>query len=144
MAVDIQDVTTPSALAMRWLVLGAAYFLLLLFLIGVFDLLLSLGRLLLSGEFTEPLAVVNLLDTVLLLLIIVEVHRTLIAYARQEPVLQIVISAALIAVSREVISFRASDYAGGDQALFAALAFAGLILSLSVGYWLLDRVEIPT
>ena len=144
MPIDIKQVTDPSASAMQWLVLGAAYFLLLLFVIGLFDMLLSLYELLRSGRFTDPVAVVNLLDTVLLLLIIVEVHRTLIAYAREEPVLRIVVSAAIIAVSREVISFRVADYGTGQEALSVAAAFAVLILTLVLGYFLLDRVDIAT
>jgi len=129
---------------MQWLVLGAAYFLLGLFVIGLFDMLLSLYDLFVTGRFTDPVAVVELLDIVLLLLIIVEVHRTLIAYAREEPVLRIVVSAAIIAVSREIISFRAADYDTGEQTLFVALAFAVLILVLIAGYYLLDRVDITT
>ncbi len=139
---EIRDATDPSATAMRWLVLGAAYFLLVLFVIGLFDMMLSLYDLFVTGRFTDPVAVVELLDIVLLLLIIVEVHRTLIAYAREEPVLRIVVSAAIIAVSREIISFRADEFETGDEALSAALAFAVLILVLIVGYFLLDRVDI--
>ncbi|MES3160213.1 MAG: phosphate-starvation-inducible PsiE family protein [Halorubrum sp.] len=139
---EIRDATDPSATAMQWLVLGAAYFLLVLFVIGLFDMMLSLYDLFVTGRFTDPVAVVELLDIVLLLLIIVEVHRTLIAYAREEPVLRIVVSAAIIAVSREIISFRADEFETGDEALSAALAFAVLILVLIVGYFLLDRVDI--
>ncbi len=141
MALDISRATGPSVTAMQWLVLGAAYFLLVLFVIGLFDVLLSLYRLLASGQFTDPVAVVTLLDTVLLLLIIVEVHRTLIAYAREEPVLRIVVSAAIIAVAREVISFRADSFAAGD-ALSVALAFAALILTLVFSFFLLDRTNV--
>ena len=135
MALDISRATGPSVTAMQWLVLGAAYFLLVLFVIGLFDVLLSLYRLLASGQFTDPVAVVTLLDTVLLLLIIVEVHRTLIAYAREEPVLRIVVSAAIIAVAREVISFRADSFAAGD-ALSVARAVAALILTLVFSFLL--------
>ena len=141
MALDISRATGPSVTAMRWLVLGAAYFLLVLFVIGLFDVLLSLYRLLASGQFTDPVAVVTLLDPILLLLIIVEVHRTLIAYAREEPVLRIVVSAAIIAVAREVISFRADSFAAGD-ALSVALAFAALILTLVFSFFLLDRTNV--
>ncbi|RLM63517.1 hypothetical protein DVK05_14680 [Halorubrum sp. Atlit-8R] len=144
MALDLDDAADPAARAMEWLVLGAAYFLLLLFLIGVFDLFVSLYRLLVAGNFTDPAEVVALLDSVLLLLlIIVEVHRTLVAYARGQPVLRIVVSAAIIAVSRRVISFRLEDYGGGDEALLAAAALGVLVLSLTVGYFLLDRVSVP-
>lgn len=143
MRIDLQDATEPAAVAMEWLVLGAAYFLLLLFLIGVFDLFLSLYGLLVAGEFTDPNEVVGLLDSVLLLLIIVEVHRTLVAYAKGEPVLRIVVSAAIIAIARRAISFRLEDYDTGEETVLAAVAIAVLILALTVGYFLLDRVTVP-
>ena len=143
MAFDLDDATRPAAVTMEWLVLGAAYFLLLLFLIGVFDLFLSLFRLLAAGDFTDPNEVVGLLDSVLLLLIIVEVHRTLVAYAKGEPVLRIVVSASIIAVARRAISFRLEDYASGQETLLAALSIAVLVLALALGYFLLDRVSVP-
>jgi uncharacterized membrane protein (DUF373 family) len=143
MGFDLEDATEPAAVAMEWLVLGAAYFLLLLFLIGVFDLFLSLYGLLVAGTFTDPNEVVGLLDSVLLLLIIVEVHRTLVAYAKGEPVLRIVVSASIIAVARRAISFRLEDYGTGEETILAAAAIAVLVLALTVGYFLLDRVSVP-
>ena len=143
MAFDLEDATKPAAVSMEWLVLGAAYFLLLLFLIGVFDLFLSLYQLLLTGNFTDPNEVVGLLDSVLLLLIIVEVHRTLLAYAKGEPVLRIVVSAAIIAIARRAISFRLEDYDTGQETVLAAIAIAVLVLALTLGYFMLDRVDVP-
>ncbi|WP_435099217.1 phosphate-starvation-inducible PsiE family protein [Halorubrum sp. N11] len=143
MAFDLTDATEPAAVTMEWLVLGVAYFLLLLFLIGVFDLFLSLYQLLVTGNFTDPAEVVGLLDSVLLLLIIVEVHRTLLAYAKGQPVLRIVVSAAIIAIARRAISFRLEDYSSGQETLFAALAIAVLVLALTLVYFLLDRVAVP-
>ena len=143
MAFDLDEAADPAARTMEWLVLGAAYFLLLLFLIGVFDLFVSLFRLLVAGNFTDPVEVVGLLDSVLLLLIIVEVHRTLVAHARGQPVLRIVVSAAIIAVARRAISFRLEDYGSGEETVLAALSIALLVLALTVGYFLLDRVSVP-
>ncbi|KDS90606.1 hypothetical protein FK85_12260 [Halorubrum saccharovorum] len=143
MALDLDDAADPAARAMEWLVLGAAYFLLILFLIGVFDLFISLYQLIVAGDFTDPVAVVGLLDSVLLLLVIVEVHRTLVAYARGQPVLRIVVSAAIIAAARRVISYRLEDYATGEEALLAAVAIGALVLALTVAYFLLDRVSVP-
>lgn len=119
---------------MQWLVLAVAYFTLLLFLIGVFDLLLGLWDLMQSGDFTEPTAVVELLNSVLLLLIIVEVHRTLIAYARDEPVVQIVVGTAIIAVSREIISFRIQEFDTVADGLIAAGGFGILLVGLGLTY----------
>jgi uncharacterized membrane protein (DUF373 family) len=139
--IDISSVTEPSMVAMQWLVLVVAYFSLVLFLIGVFDLLLSLWDLVTSGEFTDPLAVVSLLDTVLLLLIIVEVHRTLIAYARNEPVVQTVVGAAIIAIAREIISFRVDEFATVDDALTAAGGFGILLIGLVIAYFVIRYTE---
>lgn len=125
---------------MRWLVLVTAYFVLVLFLVGTFDLLLGLYQLFVTGQFTDPIAVVELIDTVLLLLIIVEVHRTLVAYARKEPVLEIVVSAAIIAVAREVISFRVDEYEAGLDALFAAGSLGLLLIALVVVFFLVERI----
>jgi len=124
---------------MQWLVLFTAYFLLGLFLIGVFDLLVSLYDLIITGRFIDPIAVVELLDTVLLLLIIVEVHRTLLAYVRNEPVIRIVVGAAIIAVAREIISFRVADFETGADALTGATAFAVLLLILTITYFSVRR-----
>lgn len=132
MRLDMTAATEPSEDAMQWLVLGAAYFLVLLFAIGVFDLLLSLWDLLTTGRFTNPVAVIELIDTVLLLLIIVEVHRTLIAYAREQPVTRIVINVAIIAVARRVISFRIEEFESADTALAGAATFAILLLVLLI------------
>lgn len=139
--IDLTRITDPSITAMRWLVLVTAYFTLVLFLIGVFDLLLGLWDLFTSGEFTDPLAVVELLDTVLLLLIIVEVHRTLIAYARDEPVVQIVIGAAIIAISREIISFRIDDFETATDAFTAAGGFGILLIGLVIAYFVVQYIE---
>jgi uncharacterized membrane protein (DUF373 family) len=139
--VEIGRASEPAAETMRWLVLLTAYFLLLLFLIGVFDLLLGLYQLVQSGRLTEPLAVIELLNTVLLLLIIVEVHRTLLAYAREEPVIRIVIGAAIIAVAREIISFRVATFETTTAALTAAGAFALLLTVLVAAYLVVWRVN---
>lgn len=139
--IELSQVTDPSIAAMQWLVLATAYFTLLLFVIGVFDLLLGLWHLIVSGEFTDPLAVVRLLDTVLLLLIIVEVHRTLIAYARNEPVVRIVIGAAIIAITREIISFRIEEFETTTDALVAAGGFGILLLGLVIAYFVIRSTE---
>lgn len=141
MQIDLLELTEPSEDIMQWLVLGATYFLLGLFLIGVVDLLLGLYDLIVTGDFTEPIEVVSLLDTVLLLLIIVEVHRTLLAYVREEPVIRIVVGAAMVAIAREVISFQADQFDSGQETLAAAGALGVLLLTLVVVYYFVCRIE---
>jgi len=138
----LRQLSAPSQTAMDWLVLATAYVLLILFLVGVFDILIGLYELFVTGQFTEPVALVRLLDTVLLLLIIVEVHRTLLAYVRDGPVVRTVIGAAIIAVAREIISFRLDDFATTDDALVAATAFALLLIVLVIAYYIVyARIE---
>lgn len=132
MTPDPAEFTENSQDLLRWFVLATTYFLLVLFLIGLIDLGLGLYLLLVTGEFTDPVAVVDLIDTVLLLLIVLEVHRTLVAYANQNPVLPIIVSAAIIAVARQVISFRVDEFATPDSALSAALGLAALLLALVI------------
>jgi uncharacterized membrane protein (DUF373 family) len=140
-----EDYVVRSEQAMKWLELAAAYFLVALFAIGVFDLGLSLYYLLASGEFTDPDAVIDLIDTVLVLLIIVEVYQTVIAFSRDEPVVRIVINAALIAIARKVISYRPSEFANIDEAFVAAGAYAILLGVLIAAFYVVRRVDIsPT
>ena len=142
MALELEDFAASSERIMRWLEMGAAYFLVALFAIGVFDLGLSLYELLVSGEFTDPNAVIDLIDTVLLLLIIVEVFQTVVAFSRNEPVIRIVINAALIAIARKVISYRPGEYASVDEAFVAAGSFALLLAVLILAFLVIRRVDV--
>ena len=132
MTIDPADFTRSSQDLLRWFVLLTTYFLLALFLIGLFDLGLGLYQLIITGEYTDPVAVVGLIDAVLLLLIVLEVHRTLIAYAADEPVLPIVVSAAIIAIARQIISFRIDEFASTESVFFAAIGLAALLLGLVI------------
>lgn len=144
MPYDIESFAVQSERVMRWLEMGAAYFLVALFAIGVFDLGLSLYELLISGRFTDPNAVIDLIDTVLLLLIIVEVFQTVVAFSRNEPVIRIVINAALIAIARKVISYRPGEYASVEEAFVAAGSFTLLLGVLIVAFFVIRRVDVDS
>ena len=45
--------------------------------------------------------------------------------------------------ARRAISFRLEDYGSGQETVLAALSIALLVLALTVGYFLLDRVSVP-
>jgi uncharacterized membrane protein (DUF373 family) len=139
---DLESFAARSEHVMRWLEMGAALFLVALFAIGVFDLGLSLYQLLVSGRFTDPDAVIDLIDTVLLLLIIVEVFQTVIAFSRNEPVIRIVINAALIAIARKVISYRPGEYASIEDAFVAAGSFTLLLAVLILAFFVIRQVDI--
>jgi uncharacterized membrane protein (DUF373 family) len=119
----------------------AAYVLVFLFAVGVFDLGLTIGELILSGGITDTTAVVNLVDTVLLLFILVEVYRTVVAYTREESVLRIVIITAVIAVARRVIVFKPDEYTSPEAALFTAVGLAVLVGALVGSLYVLRADE---
>lgn len=137
----IEPYAATSEDVIMWLELAAAYFLVALFAIGVFDLGLSMWTLLASGNFTDPDAVIDLIDTVLLLLIIVEVYQTVVAFSRNEPVVRIVINAALIAIARKVISFRLSEFGSVEEAFIAAAAYTMLLAVLLASFYIIRQVD---
>ncbi|WP_284012104.1 phosphate-starvation-inducible PsiE family protein [Halobaculum litoreum] len=138
---QIEDAVEPSEQGMKLLEVGTAYFLMVLFAIGFLDLLLVLYELIVSGQFTDPNQVIDIIDTVLVLLIIVEIHQTVVAFSRNEPVVRIVIAAGLIAISRKVISFRPDEYATIDDAFVAAGAFSLLLAVLIAAFFVVRRVD---
>lgn len=113
--------------------LAAAAIFALLFAIGVVDLGLNIVEATVRGRITDPSAVVNIIDSGLLLLIIVEVYQTVIAYIRKSEtryILRLIIYTGIIAMVRKVIIYRTTDYATTQNAMFAAFAYTAIILGL--------------
>ncbi|MBB6646321.1 phosphate-starvation-inducible PsiE family protein [Halobellus ruber] len=105
----------------------------LLFAIGVFDLGLQIAEATLSGTITDPNIVIGFIDVGLLLLIIVEVYQTVVAYIRENDtrrIVRLVIYTGVIAVVRKVIIFRTSEYSTTQDALIVAIAYGILALGL--------------
>jgi uncharacterized membrane protein (DUF373 family) len=142
--VDIDRSAAFSERLMKWLELGAAYFLVLLFAIGLFDLGLTLFELVRTGEFTDPNRVIDVVDTVLVLLIIVEIYQTAVAFSRNEPVVRIVVNAALIAVARKIISFRPDEYPSPTDAFVNAAAFALLLAVVIAAFYVVRQVDVES
>lgn len=118
-----------------------AYLLVVLFAIGVIDIIYQIILRVASGRITNPAAIIELLDRVLLLFIIVELHQTVVAYSRgsdQTDVVTTALYAGVIAIIRKIILFRTSEYQDISDALIAAgsymLILAGLALLLFVIY----------
>ena len=121
--------------------LAAAALFALLFAIGVADLTLQIVIATLRGEITDPLVVIGFIDVGLLLLIIVEVYQTVIAYTRESEtrkIVQLVIYTGVIAMVRKAIIFRTGEYATTQEALLAAVAYTVIILGL-VGLLVAER-----
>jgi uncharacterized membrane protein (DUF373 family) len=112
-----------------------------LFAVGVVDITLQIVTVVRDGTITDPLVVIGFIDTGLLLLIIVEVYQTVLAYVRENEtrrIVQLVIYTGVIAMVRKVIIFRTAEYASVTEALLAAAAYSLIILAL-VGLILAER-----
>ena len=104
-----------------------------LFAVGVVDLILQIGGAVQTGSITDPLVVIGFIDTGLLLLIIVEVYQTVLAYVEENNtrrIVQLVIYTGVIAMVRKAIIFRTGEYATLQDALLAASAYAVIIFAL--------------
>lgn len=113
--------------------LAAATVFAVLFAIGVIDLTLQIGGAIRSGRITDPLVVIGFIDTGLLLLIIVEVYQTVLAYVEENDtrrIVQLVTYTGIIAMVRKAIIYRTSEYPTVQDALFAAGSYAIIILAL--------------
>jgi uncharacterized membrane protein (DUF373 family) len=112
-----------------------------LFAIGVVDLMLQIAQATMAGRITDPLVVIGFIDTGLLLLIIVEVYETVIAYTEESDtrrIVRLVIYTGVIAMVRKAIIFRVGEYPSPQDALYAAIAYTVLIFGL-VGLLMVER-----
>ncbi|OYR54663.1 phosphate-starvation-inducible PsiE family protein [Halorubrum halodurans] len=119
--------------------LAAATVFALLFAVGVFDLIIQILGAVRSGAITDPLVVIGFIDTGLLLLIIVEVYQTVLAYVNENDtrrIVRLVIYTGVIAMVRKAIIFRTGEYASTQDALLAAAAYGVIILSLVALLWI--------
>ena len=113
--------------------LAAATVFAALFAVGVIDLVLQIVEAARSGGITDPLVVISFIDTGLLLLIIVEVYQTVLAYVEENEtrrIVQLVIYTGVIAMVRKAIIFRTGEYGSLEEAMLAAGSYAVIILSL--------------
>ena len=132
---QVERLVKASERAMQTLELVAAFVLVVLFAIGVFDLGLQIFGEIESGNISDPLVVIGFIDTALLLFIIVEVFNTVIAYARSDQtarILRLVIFTGVIALVRKAIVFRTGEYDTAAEALLIAGSYGLLTLTLAV------------
>ncbi|PSP53984.1 hypothetical protein BRC67_00380, partial [Halobacteriales archaeon QH_3_68_24] len=83
--------------------------------------------------------------TGLLLLIIVEVYQTVVAYTQESDtrrIVRLVIYTGVIAMVRKAIIFRTGEYATTQDALLAAVAYTAIIAGLA-GLLLVERTYDP-
>lgn len=136
-----EDLSTPVSMRYSGLVnrfvrgveLAAATVFAILFAIGVIDLMIQIYSAARTGRITDPNVVIGFIDTGLLLLIIVEVYQTVLAYVEKTDtrrIVRLVIYTGVIAMVRKAIIFRTSEYPTVQDALLAAGSYAILIFAL--------------
>jgi uncharacterized membrane protein (DUF373 family) len=114
----------------------------LLFAVGVVDLILQIVESVRIGNITDPQVVIGFIDTGLLLLIIVEVYQTVVAYTQENDtrvIVRLVIYTGVIAMVRKIIIFRTSEYSTALDAILVAGSYTIIIVAL-VGLLLVEQV----
>ena len=141
MAIQPESLLSKIDQVMRFAQGITAFVVVCLFVIGVIDLILEIISLFRSGRITEVTAVIGVIEFVLLLFIIVEAYRTIVAYARQQEaktILTLVTYTGIIAVIRKIIIFRPEEI-GGQEALLIAVGYGVLLVALGVLVLILDQ-----
>lgn len=124
----------------------AALIVVALFGIGVVDLALLIVESFESGEIRDVGTVIDLIEFLLLLFIIVEVYRTIAAYAQdRQPkyVLTLVLYTGVIAVVRRILVFKPEDLDTALDAMYNSIGFAILLLSLGMMIFIVDQYGNP-
>ena len=113
--------------------------------LGVFDIAFIIAQPFLEGNVTQPGQIIAVItssvDTILYLLIVVELYHTIIAYVEDRDVIRAVIHAGLIAVARNIITLKSSDFQSMDALMRAAGSYAILLLVFLVGFYVLHRTD---
>lgn len=116
-----------------------------LFALGVLDVVLLITTPFVAGNVTDEGEIISLIissiDTILYLLIVVELYHTVIAYVEERAVVRAVIHAGLIAIARKIITFRPSEFDATRDLLLSAGAYALLLVVLLAGYYLVHRMD---
>lgn len=113
-----------------------------LLVLGVVALSSNLVEAVLAREILDlsaMLGVINsTIDIILYLFIIVELYRTIIAYVDAKNVVLAVVHAGLIAVVRQIITFKPADYSP-QEALAIAGVYTVLLIPLLAGFLVVHR-----
>lgn len=124
---------------------GIALFLVLVLVLGVVNLVATFVQAAVSVEllgYKNSIGLISTtIDIVLYLFIVIELYRTIIAYVEAESVVRAVVHAGLIAVIRQIITFKPGTLESPEAALLTAGVYVLLLLGLLVGFFLVHRVD---
>ncbi len=126
---------------MDYLQLVVVFILVILFGIAVYDLGLELYQLIITGQFYDPISLIGILETALLLFLIVEVFRTSVAHLEGLKVLPLVVDVAIIGIVRSIITFRLSDFQNMNEAVLASIAYAIILSVLIASFYIVHKQQ---
>ena len=122
-----------------------AAFLVILFALGVLDIALVVSQPFVEGNVREPGQISNIItssvDTILYLLIVVELYHTIIAYVENRDVIRAVVHAGLIAVARQIITLKPDEFENMAALLQAAGSYGLLLVVFLFGFYVLHLTE---
>lgn len=133
--------TTYGQAVLSIFVMIVGVLVLLVGIAGLGGVMIQVGRMLHQGALIEPMMVVRLIDTIILLIIVVEILRNIIAYLEHVSVLPVIIDIAILAVARNIIVFRITDQSPSAVVAEAA-AYTLLLIGLAVIYYIV-KVKSP-
>lgn len=109
--------------------------LVILAVLGVVDVVIAMIEVARLDGFMTPEGITQVIDTVLIVFIVIELIRIAVAYMNHQNVVGTVLEAGLVAVVRKLVVFEFAD-----KALEKAAAIAILVLALGITWYLLRRV----
>ncbi len=139
---DIDGAVAYSESVMRVAELLAAYLLVGLFVVGLLDFVFLAFSFLRAGRGTDPRVLLELIDVILLLFIVAEIYRTVIAYVQTKGeigVVQATVYAGIIALVRKAITFQIDNYSTTTDAAIAAGSYVLLLVGLGIILWVISR-----
>ena len=124
---------------------GIAVFLVVVLFVGVVNLVATFIQAAISVELLGYKNATNLISTtidiVLYIFIVIELYRTIIAYVEAQSVVKAVVHAGIIAVIRQIITFKPSSLDSMEAALMTAGVYVLLLIGLFVGFFLVHRQD---
>ena len=124
---------------------GIALFLVVVLLIGVINLVATFVQAAISVELLGYKNATGLISTtidiVLYIFIVIELYRTIIAYVEAQSVVKAVVHAGIIAVIRQIITFKPGNVQNIETAFMTAGIYVLLLIGLFVGFFLVHRQD---
>jgi uncharacterized membrane protein (DUF373 family) len=142
---DLDTVTRLLDRSVNLLQTAIALFLVVVLLLGVLNLVATFVKAALAVELLGYNSAISLISTtidiVLYIFIVIELYRTIIAYVEARNVVMAVIHAGLIAVVRQIITFKPGEADDPETALLTAGIYFVLLVGLLAGFFVVHRMD---